>query len=468
MAIPDVTKLRRDALSRVETELQAKTDAFVRKARLPGARVGIVDVAGLAWSGGSGFADIASRRPADDGTLNRIASITKTFTATAIMQLRDEGRLALDDPAVEHLPELRSSPQEFGPVETITIRRLLSHESGLLGDPPGTDWDVPTYEASAAANLARASEIGQRVPPNSQTKYSNLGYQLLGEIVARVSGRPYADYLRAEILDPLEMSGTGFPPLAPELEGRRATGYAPRWFSDDLAESVAAPDTQAEGGLLSCVGDLARWVAFQLREDGGERSGAQVLAGRSLAEMHRPRYLAGDLWDSAWGICWYAVRRDDVAWVMHNGGIHGFISNVSFDPKAGIGAVALINGLGDADGLALELAAVARAAVKGAPRPAEPPTPLPDAYRDLIGFYMDRNESGLVRLEWREGKLTFVHAQYEDWRPTLTPGAAPDQFVVDQHVREAGEPCVFHRRADGRVQSVKYGPSTFRRLDPVD
>ena len=462
------TELRRIALSKVETELQAKTDEFVRKARLPGARVGIVDSDGLAWSGGSGFADISSRRPADDGTLNRIASITKTFTGTAIMQLRDESRLTLDDPAVEHLPELRSSPETFGPIESVTIRRLLSHESGLLGDPPGTDWDPPTYEGSALASLARASEIGQRVPPNSQWKYSNLGYQLLGEIVARVSGRPYADYVRAEILDPLGMSGTGFAPLPPELEQRLATGYAPRRFNDDLVESVAAPECQAEGGLLSCVGDLARWVAFQLKEDGGERSGAQVLAGRTLAEMHRPRYLLGDSWDTAWAISWYATRRDGVVWVMHNGGLHGFISNVSFDPKAKIGAIALINGLGDADALAGELGAIARTAVNGAPQPAEPPQPLPEGYGDLIGFYMDRHEGGLVRLEWRDGKLTFVHPESEDWRPTLTLVTAPDEFVVDPHVREAGEPCVFHRRADGRVQSVKYGPTTFYRLDPVE
>jgi hypothetical protein len=81
---------------------------------------------------------------------------------------------------------------------------------------------------------------------------------------------------------------------------------------------------------------------------------------------------------------------------------------------------------------------------------------------------MDRHEGGLVRLEWRDGKLTFVNPEYDHWRPTLTAGASPDEFVVDPHAREAGEQCVFHRRADGRVKSVKYGPSTFHRYDPVD
>ncbi len=92
-------------------------------------------------------------------------------------------------------------------------------------------------------------------------------------------------------------------------EVRRAIGYAPRGFSDELRETVAALDCQAEGGLLSCVKDMARWISFQLREDGGERSGAQVLAGPTLAEMHRPRYLGDLAWTEAWGISWYAVWR---------------------------------------------------------------------------------------------------------------------------------------------------------------
>jgi CubicO group peptidase (beta-lactamase class C family) len=126
----------------------------------------------------------------DPGTLYQIASVTKTFTGTAVMQLRDAGRLDLDDPGVKYLPELRGAVSPFAPVEAVTIRRMLSHESGLAYDPPGTDWSVPVYQGDPRRTLARPGDIVLVLPPDVQHKYSDLAYQLLGEIVTRVSGIP--------------------------------------------------------------------------------------------------------------------------------------------------------------------------------------------------------------------------------------------------------------------------------------
>ena len=131
-------------------EYEAKAASFVKENRLPGAAVGIVHEGKLAWSKGIGFADVKKKRPADTKTLYRIASITKTFTATAVMQLRDEGKLALDDPLVTYLPELASAKSTFGPIEGLTIRRLLSHESGLQSEPPDADFSLVLYESEAA------------------------------------------------------------------------------------------------------------------------------------------------------------------------------------------------------------------------------------------------------------------------------------------------------------------------------
>jgi CubicO group peptidase (beta-lactamase class C family) len=455
-------------VTELSAQLESRARSFVREHRLPGVAAGVVHGDELVWSTGVGFADVAARRAPDAATLYRIASITKTFTGTAIMQLRDEGGLHLDDPATKYLPELRPAESPFGAIETVTIRRMLSHESGLMGDPPGTDWSAPAYEADPAASLARVAEIGTRVPPSTQQKYSNLAYQLLGEIVSRVSGVPYAEYLRAQILEPLGLASTSLDPLPDGLASRRATGYAARGFSDVLRESVAAPITQAEGGLWSCVSDLARWVSFQLREDGGPRGGAQVLDGATLAEMHKPRYLGDEAWTEAWGVAWYAVRRGDVVWVQHAGGLHGFITNVCFDPKQRVGAIALVNGLGEAQELAMEIATLAREAIVAAPAPIEPPAPMPDAWRELLGLYADTDDRSVFRLEWRDGKLTFLDADAPTWRPTLEPTADADTFIVAPGVRESGEPCTFGRRDDGRVRSVTIGSALMRRLGPVE
>ncbi|MGH3142790.1 MAG: serine hydrolase domain-containing protein, partial [Gaiellales bacterium] len=127
-------------------EYEAKAASFVKENRLPGAAVGIVHEDKLVWSKGIGFADVKKKRRADTKTLYRIASITKTFTATAVMQLRDEGKLALDDPLVNYLPELASARSTFAPIEGLTIRRLLSHESGLQSEPPDADFSLVLYE----------------------------------------------------------------------------------------------------------------------------------------------------------------------------------------------------------------------------------------------------------------------------------------------------------------------------------
>lgn len=442
---------------------RATVAAFLKEHRLPGAAVGVVHGDELVWSSGIGFADVAKGRPTDAKTLHRIASITKTFTATLIMQLRDEGHLALDDAAVNYLPELATSRSAFGPIETLTIRRLLSHESGLQSEPPGTDWSNVLYEVDPKSNLARAAEIATTVPPNTQWKYSNLGYQLLGEIVARVAGMPYAKVLRARILGPLKMTATSFDPLSARLRTRRAIGYEPRFLSDEL--DLAPQDASifgAEGGLWSCVDDLARWISCQL---GG--GGPTVLAKETLAEMHRARYLYDDRWTRAWAIGWFATRRDDVIWVMHSGGYYGFISNACFDPVEKVGAIALLNGIGNATELAMQLGAIARDAVRAAAPAIEPPAPLPEEWRSLLGLYLAPHFGTVVKLEWRDGKLTFLDPTDPTWTPTLAATDEPDVFTIEPGFRESGELVRFQRGKDGRVVSVVAAVATLERLEPV-
>jgi D-alanyl-D-alanine carboxypeptidase len=445
-------------VAKITDELEARAAAFVKEHRLPGAAVGVVHGDDLAWSAGVGFSDVASRRAPDVSTLYRIASITKTFTGTAIMQLRDRGLLDLDDPIVAHVPELGGAS---GRIEHVTIRRMLSHESGLTSEPPGTDWSTLTYEGLIERNLERVAEIGTRIPPNMQQKYSNLGYQLLGEVVARVSETSYVDYVRSAILEPLGMAGTWFEPLPAEALASCATGYDARWLTDELGVADLSMMVWAEAGLWSCVGDLARWIAFQFSED------SPVLSAASLKEMHTARYLGNEDWTEAWGISWYAARKDGVTWVQHSGGMHGFITNVCFDPKERVGAIALFNGIKEANELSVELAAMARVAVVATGPAIDVPTPTPAAFRALLGLYLNRDFGEVISLEWRDGRLVFVDPTDPDWRPTLTPTEDPDVFTVDAGERQSGERVIFGRTNDGRVSSVLIAAGTWLRLDPV-
>jgi D-alanyl-D-alanine carboxypeptidase len=457
------------ALTDLSPKLEARAAGFVREHRLAGAAVGVVHGDELAWSAGIGFADLGTSRAADTSTLYRIASITKTFTGTAIMQLRDDGLLHLDDPIVTYLPELAGAASPFGAIETVTLRRLLSHESGLMGDPPGTDWTGGTYEGDPRRTLARASEIGTRVPPNVQQKYSNLGYQLLGEVVTRVVGRPYADQVRDRILLPLGMAGTAFDPLGDALGARRATGYDARWLTDELDEAMAVPRIHAEGGLWSCVDDLARWISAQFGSN-AELTPAgtdHVLATSTLHEMHTARYLGDDAWTEAWCISWYAARKDDVVWVQHAGGLPGFTTSICFDPKERVGAIVLLNGMADAAKLSMGLAGMTREAVRASVPTIDRPSPTPEAYRSLLGYYSIPAFGLMITVEWRDGRLALRDAEEPGWKPTLSPTDDPDVFTLDPGVRESGEVARFSRLPDGRVRAMFLADQTLARLDPV-
>jgi CubicO group peptidase (beta-lactamase class C family) len=452
---------------------QAKLASFVRANRLYGAAAGIVHGGELAWSGGAGFADLAAGRAAGPEVLFRIASITKTFTGTAILQLRDAGKLDLDDAVVKWIPELAdsASPETIGGV---TIRRLLSHESGLVSEPPGTDFmaEPPSYQGMAARNLKRASEIFTAVPPNTQLKYCNLGYQLLGEIVSRAGGVSYPQYVADRILAPLGMSSTGFEPLDSALAARRAVGYSGRAFSDELAVAPSMPPIWAEGGLWSSVSDLARWLSFQLAAHPGanrenEPEDSEVLSAATRREMHKPRYLSDEEWSSAWGISWYSVRKDEVTWVQHSGGLPGFVSNACFDRAARVGAIVLVNGTADASALAMTLGAQARELAEAATPELTAPAPTPADLLPLLGLYAPADMSFLIRIEWRDGKLAAVEGTGPGEIMPLERGSEPGSFVVVPGFRQSGEPLVFQRRADGPVTSILMGGGSLVRLDPV-
>src|SRR5262245_43130861 len=163
----------------------------------PGLSIGVVHDQDLIWAKGYGFADLQKKTPATPATLYRIASISKLFTSTAIMQLRDSGKLQLDDPVAKHLSWFKLRQAHAGPV--ITIRHLITHTAGLPREAWSTNWSDLTFPTRDEM-IRRLAEQETVFPAETEWKYSNLALSLAGEVVAAVSGEPWPQYVEKHIL----------------------------------------------------------------------------------------------------------------------------------------------------------------------------------------------------------------------------------------------------------------------------
>ncbi len=304
----------------------------------PGLSAGVIYDQELIWHKGFGYADLAGKKPADLTTVYRIASITKLFTATAIMQLRDEGKLQLDDPVVRHLPWFQVQ-NTFRDAPEITLRQLLTHTSGLPREAAFPYWVDRNFPAIDAV---RATLPNQSVAlaPESKWKYSNLALTLAGEVVAAVAGMPYVDYIQSQILDPLGMSNTfmQITPDAPLL----ATGYHRRLpdNSRQIGHYTDMKGITPAANMASNVEDLAKFAMLQLRT--GPRKGKQILKSSSLREMQRIHWLNPN-WQAGRGLGFYVWRVDSYTLAGHGGALEGYRTDFQIIPAEKIGFVVLTN-----------------------------------------------------------------------------------------------------------------------------
>jgi D-alanyl-D-alanine carboxypeptidase len=439
-------------------KIENKIREVMTAQRLPGVAVGIVRGQELAWARGFGFADIASERAPDAATLFRCGSITKTFTATAIMQLRDEGRLFLDDPIIRYIPEFKSVRVKIGRLEDVTLRRLLSHHSGLMGEGPASGWDTGIFPGidQMVEDLARADVV---IGPHRAFKYSNYGYAMLGEVVTRVREMPYVEYVRMHLLKPLGMNSSCFE-LDDSAQAKTAAGYTIS-FLQDLPSVAIHPHLNgftAAGQLYSSVADLAKWISLQFRTDASKREGAQVLKGDSLSEMHRPQHV-DDSWNEGYGIAWMATRRGENIFHLHGGGIYGFLTLVMFNKPYKLGAIVLTNSAGHTANaeIAFDILETLIPAVRDSrviPELAKP-APTPEAHKRLVGRYLWPEMGVLLYVVSRGGQLFADHLfaaspGMQAVRTKLTPTENPYVFIAED-MRAAGEPVEFQAAADGTV-----------------
>lgn len=363
LALPCKAQDATPSVAALAAEIRANYDTARAEAKVPGTVFGVVQNGKLVFVEGLGVRDLASGRAVDADTRFRIASMSKAFTALAILHLRDEGKLSLEAPAARYVPELAAWKLPTGDSRAITVADLLHHRAGLVSDDPWGDRQQELSEPEFTALIAAGMDFAS--PPGVRHEYSNYGYALLGRVIANVTGRPYQDYIRETIMRPLGMSDTGYdifasPPAA------RALGY--RWQDGAWLREPEMRDGAfgAMGGIETTANDYAKWVAFLLAawpprdepETGPIRRATVRDLAATLAYMP-PIERASELGPPCRQSIGYAaglrvVGDCELGRVLtHGGGYPGYGSNMILLPAAGVGAFVFSNrtyaGLGTAN-----------------------------------------------------------------------------------------------------------------------
>lgn len=340
-------------LSAVFGEIDRVFRDYAAREHIPGAVWGIVIDGRLVHVGVSGYRDLATRSPVDSGTVFRIASMTKSFTAMAIMKLRDEGKLSLDDPAERWVPELKGLHYPTSDAPRITIRHLLSHAEGFPEDNPWGDQQLAVTDEEMNQMMRRGIPFSNA--PGVAYEYSNYGFAILGRVVTRASGMPYRRYIQTTILEPLGMTSTTLEPAAVPA-ARLAQGY--RWEDGTWKLEPQLPDGAfgAMGGMLTSMRDLGVYVSQYLAawppRDGAETGPVRRASLREMQQIQRAQPAAivrgpGAALQLASGGYGYGLRVsgtcDFAHIVAHSGGLPGFGSLMRWYPEHGVGIIAFGN-----------------------------------------------------------------------------------------------------------------------------
>ncbi len=326
------------AFRAIDTWLEAQRDYD----RLPGISASMVEDQDVIWSNGYGQADLEKAVAADPSTIYSICSISKLFTSVAVMQLRDVGKLRLEDRVGDLLPwfSLEQPWEDGGPV---TVRTLLTHSSGLPRESDYPYWTGPDFPFPSQKQIKEKLGYQKALyPPSTYFQYSNLGLTLLGEIVAELSGVPFDVYIADNILKPLRLSDTRTRMPENLWRGRLATGYSAlkRDGSREMLRLFQAEGISPAAGFSSTVHDLARFASWQFRllANGGH----EILKASTLREMQRVHWVDPD-WDSAWGLGFSVYEVDDRTFVGHGGSCPGYRSTLRMDPQKKQAFIVMIN-----------------------------------------------------------------------------------------------------------------------------
>lgn len=347
----------------MRAEIRANYEAARVEAHVPGTVYGVIADGKLVLVDGLGVRDTQTGTAVDANTRFRIASMSKAFTALAILHLRDQGKISLEAPAARYVPELASWKLPTTDARAIAVADLLHHQSGLVTDDPWGDRQQMLSEPEFTALIESGVDFAN--VPGLRHEYSNYGYALLGRIISNVTGRRYQDYIRETIMLPLGMTSTSYD-VSSSPAGSRALGY--RWQDNGW---VREPDMRdgafgAMGGVETTANDYATWVAFLLSawpaRDEPERGPVRRSTVRDLVATIAPMPpidRAKELGDPCRQSIGYAaglrvISDCELGRVLtHGGGYPGYGSNMLLLPDAGVGAFVFSNktytGLGTAN-----------------------------------------------------------------------------------------------------------------------
>ena len=431
----------------------------IERAQQPGLTLGLTDRDDTLLIRTYGLADLASRQPVTPETLFEIGSIGKTFTAVAVLQLADEGRLELEAPVDRYLSWFAVG-QHAGH-RAITIAHLLSHTAGIVAGVDGTPeaafqvWslrDLPTFSA-----------------PGERFHYSNVGYKALGLVLEAVEGRPYREVIRARILDPLGMSATE-PAITHDIRARLAVGY--EYLHDDRIGYPGAPlapatwlETEtADGSIASTAADMCAFVRMLLCE--GEGPDGRILSEQAFVQM-----TTGQAWEDpndAYGYGLLIRELDGRRFIGHGGGMVGYLAGMQADPESGFGAIVLVNGMSAHPmALARTVLRIAREAQDG--RPAHQADSAATARDELTGVYVaDEPGREIIEIVSAENGLVLrsggreVALQRVDDDLVLVPDAAFDRFYLRAERPTDGVTELWH----GSLRYVREGTEPRRLPSP--
>lgn len=323
------------ALGERAKRLDEFVQSFMTAYQIPGLAFAVVENNRMVFAHADGVDNLETRRPLSVKSIFHLASVSKPFTATAIMQLVEQGKMQLDDPLIKYLPYFKLDDPRC---REITIKQMLTHTSGIP-DVHDYEWDQPQFDDGAAERYVRSLANEKMVAgPGEKWLYSNMAFDILADVIAKVSGMTFEDYLKENILNPLEMVESDFlrARIKPEL---RVSAHV---FDLQPIPSQVYPYNRrhAPSSCLNAnVVEMCNWAIVNLSQ--GEFKGKRILTAASSRILFEPQAEIGE--NRAIGLSWFLEQRGDLKIIAHGGGDLGFRSYLLMVPEKSLAVVAASN-----------------------------------------------------------------------------------------------------------------------------